>query len=115
VARFVATDDVSFQDQTVPAGSALLLMLASANRDERQFDHADTFCINRRPGTHLTFGRGAHFCLGAPLARLEGRVALEEVLRRFPHWDIDIDSARRSRTSTVRGWDSMPALVSSAP
>jgi cytochrome P450 len=110
VARWVA-EDIEFHGQTVPAGSALLLMLASANRDERHFDEPHRFNIHRRPGGHLTFGRGAHFCLGAPLARLEGRVALEEVLKRFPKWDIDIDSARRSRTSTVRGWDSMPAIT----
>jgi cytochrome P450 len=111
VARWVAAD-IEFHGQTVPAGSALLLMIASANRDERHFDEPDRFNIHRRPGSHLTFGRGAHFCLGAPLARLEGRVALEEVLKRFPKWDIDLDNARRSRTSTVRGWDSMPALIS---
>ena len=110
VARWV-TEDIAFHGQTVPAGSALLLMLASANRDERHFDEPDRFDIHRRPGGHLTFGRGAHFCLGAPLARLEGRIALEEVLKRFPKWDIDIDNARRSRTSTVRGWDSMPAVI----
>ena len=110
VARWVA-EDIEFHGQTVPAGSALLLMLASANRDERHFDEPHRFDIHRRPGGHLTFGRGAHFCLGAPLARLEGRVALEEVLKRFPKWDIDIDNARRSRTSTVRGWDSMPAII----
>ncbi|MGO9185330.1 cytochrome P450 [Mycobacterium sp.] len=102
VARWVA-EDVEFHGQTVPAGSALLLMLASANRDERHFDEPDRFDIHRRPGGLLTFGRGAHFCLGAPLARLEGRVALEEVLKRFPKWEVDIDNARRSRTSTVRG------------
>ena len=112
VARYVAEADVEFQGQTVPKGSALLLMLASANRDERHFDDPDSFNIHRKPGGHLTFGRGAHFCVGAPLARLEGRVALEEVLKRFPKWDIDMDNARRSRSSTVRGWDSMPALVS---
>jgi cytochrome P450 len=111
VARFVATDDVSFQDQAVPAGSAILLVLASANRDERHFENPDRFDIRRKPGGHLTFGRGAHFCVGSPLARLEGRVALEEVLKRFPTWDIDLANARRSRTSTVRGWDSMPAVV----
>ncbi|MEZ0339335.1 cytochrome P450 [Mycobacterium sp. pV006] len=111
VARYVATDDVAFQGQVIPAGSALLMMLASANRDERHFDNPDVFDIRRKPGGHLTFGRGAHFCVGAPLARLEGRVALEEVLKRFPKWDIDIDNARRSRTATVRGWDTMPAVV----
>ncbi len=112
VARYIATEDVEFHGQTVPKGSALLLMLASANRDERHFENPDRFDIRRKPGGHLTFGRGAHFCLGAPLARLEGRIALEEVLRRFPKWDIDIAKAHRSRTSTVRGWDSMPAILS---
>jgi cytochrome P450 len=111
VARYIATDDVKFQDQVVPAGSALLMMLASANRDERQFDEPDRFDIHRKPGGHLTFGRGAHFCVGSPLARLEGRVALEEVLKRWPTWEIDMSGARRSRTSTVRGWDTMPAIV----
>ena len=110
VARWVA-GDVAFHGQTIPAGSALLLMLASANRDERHFDNPDRFDVHRRPGGLLTFGRGAHFCLGAPLARLEGRVALEEVLKRFPTWEVDIDNARRSRTSTVRGWESMPAII----
>jgi len=111
VARYVATEDVGFQGHTVPAGSALLIMLASANRDERHFGHPDRFDIHRKPIGHLTFGRGAHFCVGAPLARLEGRVALEEVLKRFPEWQVDLVRARRSRTSTVRGWDSMPASV----
>ncbi|QZT62534.1 cytochrome P450 [Mycolicibacterium austroafricanum] len=111
VARFVAEADVEFHGQKIPAGSAILLMLASANRDERHFDDPDSFNIHRKPAGHLTFGRGAHFCLGAPLARLEGRVALEEVLKRFPKWEVDMTAARRSRTSTVRGWDTMPAVV----
>jgi cytochrome P450 len=111
VARYVAEEDVTFHGQTIPAGSALLLMLASANRDERHFDAPDKFDIHRKSSGHLTFGRGAHFCLGAPLARLEGRVALEEVLKRWPEWDIDMSGAQRSRTSTVRGWDTMPAFV----
>lgn len=111
VARYVAAADVRFHGRTVPEGSALLVMLASANRDERQFDDPDRFDVHRKPGGHLTFGRGAHFCVGAPLARLEGRVALEEVLTRFPEWQVDLDRARRSRTSTVRGWDAMPAIV----
>ena len=110
VARWVA-EDVEFHGQTIPKGSALLLMLASANRDERHFEDPDRFDIHRRPGGLLTFGRGAHFCLGAPLARLEGRVALEEVLNRFPKWEVDIDNACRSKTSTVRGWDSMPTII----
>ena len=111
VARYVAAEDVEYHGSTVPAGCALLLMLASANRDERHFDEPDRFNIRRKPGGHLTFGRGAHFCVGAPLARLEGRIALDEVLNRFPKWDIDTAACRRSRTSTVRGWDTMPAII----
>ncbi len=110
VARWVA-EDVQFHEQTVPLGSTLLLMVASANRDERRFDDPDRFDIHRETGRHATFGYGAHLCLGAALARLEGRVALEEVLVRFPDWEIDLNNARRSPSSVVRGWDSMPARI----
>jgi cytochrome P450 len=111
VARYVATD-VEYHGQTVPAGSAMLLMLASANRDERRFDDPDRFDIRRSIGQHATFGYGTHFCLGAALARLEGRIALDELIQRFPDWDVDLEHARRAPTSTVRGWDSMPAVIS---
>ena len=56
----------------------------------------------------LTFGHGAHFCLGAALARLEGRIALDELLNRFPEWDVDVEEARMAPTSTVRGWETLP-------
>lgn len=108
VARYVA-EDVEYHGRTVPAESALLLMVASANRDERRFDEPDRFDIHRRGPSHVTFGYGAHYCLGAALARLEGRIALDEVLNRFPEWEIDMSGARRAPTSTVRGWDAMPA------
>jgi cytochrome P450 len=110
VARYVS-DDVELHGQTVPAGSSLLLMLASANRDDRRFDDPDRFDIHRTNNQHLTFGYGIHFCLGAALARLEARIALDEVLNRFPEWEIEWENARRAPTSTVRGWDSMPAIV----
>lgn len=110
VARYVA-EDVEYHGRRVPAGSALLLMVSSANRDERQFDDPDRFDIHRDIGKFLTFGYGAHHCLGAALARLEGRIALDEVLNRWPEWDVDLDAARRSPTSTVRGWDSLPVVV----
>ena len=109
IARYVA-NDVEYQGRTVPAGSALLLMAGSANRDERRFDDPERFDIHRN-ANHLSFGRGTHFCLGASLARLEGRVALEEILKRWPDWTIDMDNAVRAPTATVRGWDSMPAIV----
>ncbi|MFF0225808.1 cytochrome P450 [Streptomyces sp. NPDC004629] len=110
VARYV-TEDVEYHGRTVPAGSAMLLMVSAANRDERRFTDPDRFDIHRDIGHHVTFGHGAHFCLGAALARLEGRIGLEEVLDRFPEWEIDDANAKRSPTTTVRGWDSMPAVL----
>jgi cytochrome P450 len=110
VARYVA-EDVDYHGTTVPAGSAMLLLVGSANRDERRHEHPDEFDIHRDNGQHLTFGYGLHFCLGASLARLEGRVALDELLNRFPEWDVDMADARLSSTSTVRGWEVMPLVV----
>jgi cytochrome P450 len=110
LARYVA-QDVEYYGTTVPEGSAMLLLVGSANRDERRYDRPDEFDIHRTDGQHLTFGYGLHFCLGASLARLEGRVALDELLTRFPEWDVDYDNIRLSSTSTVRGWESMPIVV----
>jgi len=109
-ARYV-TRDVEHHGQTVPAGSALLMLTASGNRDERHFEDGDQFDIHRTIDHHLAFGYGIHFCLGAALARLEGRVALDEVLQRFPTWDVDWDNASQTRTSTVRGWDALPVFT----
>lgn len=109
IARYVVKD-VMYHGETVPAGSALLLMAGAANRDERRFADPEVFDIRRNPN-HLTFGRGAHFCLGTSLARIEGRIALEEILKRWPDWTIDESNAVRAPTATVRGWDSMPAIV----
>ncbi|MEY2467435.1 MAG: hypothetical protein QOF21_133 [Actinomycetota bacterium] len=109
-ARYV-TKDVEHHGQAVPAGNVLIMLNASANRDERRFVDPDRFDIHRRGDHHVTFGYGIHFCLGAALARLEGRVALEEVLKRFPTWEVDWDNAVQAHTSTVRGWDSLPVFV----
>jgi cytochrome P450 len=109
-ARYVAKD-VEVHGQIVPEGSAMLLLTSSANRDERRFDDADHLDIRRKIDHHLAFGYGLHFCLGAALARLEGRIALDEVLSRFPEWEVDIDNAVRVRTSTVRGWESLPVVT----
>jgi cytochrome P450 len=105
--RYVARD-VEVHGETVPEGSVMVLLNGSANRDDRHFPDADRFDIHRHIGHHLSFGYGLHFCLGAALARLEGRVALDEVLRRFPEWDVDWEHAKMARTSTVRGWESLP-------
>jgi cytochrome P450 len=112
-ARYVDRD-VEHYGTKVPAGSAMLLLTASANRDERVFDDPDRFDIHRRPRQHLAFGFGIHHCLGAHLARLEARVALEELLKRFPEWDIDWDNAAQAHTSTVRGWEKLPVITSPA-
>ena len=109
-ARYVA-EDVEYHGQTIPEGSAVLLLNASATRDHRKFVNGDEFDIQRKIDHHLSFGFGIHFCLGAALARLEGRVALDEVLQRFPDWTVDLDAAVRARTSTVRGWDSLPVAI----
>ncbi|MBX6387859.1 MAG: cytochrome P450 [Frankia sp.] len=110
VGRYVTTD-VGFHGQTVPAGSAILFIVAAANRDPDHYPDPDRFDIHRRISQQLTFGLGGHYCLGAALARLEGRVALEEMLRRFPSWDVDWDGARLEQTSTVRGWQNLPLVV----
>jgi len=104
-------EDVDLYDRTVPAGSAMLFIVGAANRDERRFEDPDRFDIHREIGQHLTFGYGIHFCLGAALARLEGRIALDEVLSRFPEWEVDYDRAKLAPTSTVRGWETFPVTV----
>jgi len=109
-ARYV-TRDVEHYGEKVPEASVLLLMNGAANRDERKFEDPDRFDIHRAQQQHLAFGYGIHFCLGSHLARLEGRIALEEVLKRFPAWDVDWDNAVRAHTSTVRGWESLPVSV----
>ncbi|HWE55446.1 MAG TPA: cytochrome P450 [Acidimicrobiales bacterium] len=106
------TRDVEYYGQTVPADNIMVLLNASGNRDERKFDDPDRFDIHRQIGHHLTFGYGIHFCLGSHLARLEGRIALEEVLRRFPTWEVDGEKAVQAHTSTVRGWESLPVTTS---
>ncbi|MCZ8378853.1 cytochrome P450 [Mycobacterium sp. CPCC 205372] len=111
VARYV-TRDVEIHGQTVPEGSVMMMLIGAAVRDHRQYPpDGDVFDIHREPRQHLAFSVGTHYCLGSALARLEGRIALEEILKRFPEWDVDMANAALSPTSTVRGWDSMPAIV----
>jgi len=111
VGRCVAKEDVVLYGEPVPAGSAILFLVGSANRDDRRFSDGDRFDVQRADGKHLTFGFGIHLCLGAALARLEGCIVLEELLSRIPEWDIDMTGARLSPTSTVRGWETLPAVV----
>ncbi len=107
------TKDVELYGQRVPEDSKMLLLTASAGRDERRFADPDRFDIHRKIDHHLTFGYGIHFCLGAALARLEGRIAIEETLRRYPDWEVDRERAVMLYTSTVRGYAQLPIRVSS--
>ena len=109
-ARYVM-EDVEYHGVTIPEGAALLMLMASANRDPRKYDDPDVFDIHRADVSHITFGFGLHYCLGANLARLEGRVALEELLARFPEWDVDPDGMELAPTTTVRGWAKMPIVL----
>ncbi|WP_063043538.1 cytochrome P450 [Nocardia pseudovaccinii] len=112
VARYV-TRDVELHGRTVPEGSVMMMLIGAANRDARQFPpDGDVFDIHRDTRQHLTFSVGTHYCMGSALARLEGRIALEEILARFPEWEVDTANTKLSPTSTVRGWETLPAFTS---
>ena len=107
----VLSRSVEVHYQQLPEGSTIVLLNGSANRDDRRFPDGDRFDIHRDVGHHLSFGYGIHFCLGAALARLEGRIALDEVLQRWPEWDIDWDNAKQAHTAHVRGWEKLPVTT----
>ncbi len=106
-----STAEVELHGTVIPADSKVVMITGSAGRDERAFPDADRFDIHRKMDHHLSFGYGIHFCLGAALARMEGRVALEETLRRFPEWSVDLDGAVPLYTSTVRGYTKLPITL----
>jgi cytochrome P450 len=110
VGRYTIRDFEAY-GTTVPAGSAVLLLFGAANRDPLRYKDPDKFDIHRDNISHLTFGKGVHYCLGANLARLEGRVALDELLNRWPEWEIDYDSLKLAPTSTVRGWERLRIVL----
>ena len=105
------TRPVEAHGVVIPEHAKVLLLTGSAGRDERAYPDPDRFDVRRRSDQHVSFGYGIHFCLGAALARLEGRVALEETLRRFPTWDVDEDRSVRLHTSTVRGYKEVQIRV----
>lgn len=107
------TTDVELHGQTVPADSVVVALPGSANRDERNHEHPDQFDVTRKPGQMFTFSFGPHFCLGASLARLETRVAVEAILRRFPDWTIDHERARLTTGIDTRGYDVLPVRIGS--
>jgi cytochrome P450 len=109
-ARWI-TRDVMLHGQTIPKDSKVILLTGAAGRDERKYPDPDVLDIHRKVDLHLTFGYGIHFCLGAALARMEGRIGLEETLKRWPEWKVDREHAVMLYTSTVRGYANLPVYV----
>jgi cytochrome P450 len=110
IGRYVARD-FEIHGTRIREGSVVIFLTGAANRDPREFSNPDAFEIHRARRPHLTFGYGHHVCVGNPLARIEGRIALDEVLDRFSDWEVDIDNARLASTSTVRGWETLPVVT----
>jgi len=109
----VAREDLTVGTATIPRGDIVLAILGSANRDESQFPNPETLDITREPNRHLAFGIGGHFCLGAPLARLEGQIALPTLLRRFPTLRLaaPAETLRWRRNLFLRGLEELPVYV----
>jgi hypothetical protein len=112
LARLLARD-VEIHGEKLRAGDKAVLLIGSANRDERAFPDPDRFDLQRNTQRSLSFGQGTHFCLGASLARLEGRVALEELERRLPDWELDAAGGVRVHSVNVRGFASLPMRFAS--
>jgi cytochrome P450 len=109
----VVTRDVVWHDQVVPEGSVMVVIQAATGRDQRQFPDPDpdTFDVERKIDRILSFGYGTHICMGASLARLEGRIVVEEMLKRFPEWDVEWDKTEIVHTgSSVRGYSKLPIV-----
>jgi len=105
------TIDVELRGHTISAGEKVMLLLAAANRDPRIFDDADRFDIHRVARKHIAFGSGIHFCMGANLARLEARVAFEELLCRFPEYSVTADTLSYFNTPSIRGPITLPVRL----
>ncbi len=103
--------DVEWYGQRIPQGDRIMLLAGAANRDEREYPDPDRFDVTRGITTQLGFGQGVHFCIGASLARLESRIALEEFARRFPRYAIDESRCRRVHMSNVHGYERVPFVA----
>ncbi len=106
--------DAELHGQKLRAGQAIVLLYASANRDEREFPDPDTFRVDRRPPRMLGFSHGTHACLGLHAARIEGRIGIEEFLARYPHYEVDEDRIERFETEFVQGCAKMPVRLRGA-
>jgi cytochrome P450 len=106
----IVTQPVTIGGQAIPAGDWVLPLLGAANHDPAQFAEPDKLDLSRNPNPHLGFGRGIHFCLGAPLARLEGQIAIGALIRRFPRLSLAGEPVRREQI-TLRGLKSLPLSI----
>ena len=104
-------EDVSIHGETMKKGQPVVLLYASANRDEREFEKPDVFDIKRGAQRFMSFSAGHHACLGTHVARMEGKVCLEQILSRFPNYELDLDRAVRLRTEFVQGYASLPLRI----
>ena len=110
-----ASAEIETHGETIKVGDKVLLLIGSANRDLDVFPNADRYDLDRDTSDHLSFGRGAHFCLGASLARLEARVSLEEIERRLPDWRVNAAGAERVHNPNVRGFSKLPISFTPTP
>jgi cytochrome P450 len=108
--RRTTTRSVVLYDQTVPAGSSVFMLYCAANRDERKWPDADKFDVTRPPERSMTFGEGVHFCIGAPIARLEARAALSAILKRIPDYEL-CAPPKRMESHMMNGYTSIPVLT----
>ena len=106
-----STKDTEFHGQVIPAESIVVVIPPAANRDERVWEDADVFDIHREPQQHFAFSFGPHYCLGANLARIEARIALETILPRIPEWTCDFENAKLTTGCDTRGWSSLPVSI----
>jgi len=105
------TRDVELHGTTIPAEQRVVLITGAATHDERRFDEPELFDVHRHIERHVSLGFGNHLCLGAALARLETRIAFEELLARFPEYDIAPTGVTRAYSSNVRGLGNLPIVV----
>ncbi len=108
-----ASEDLSIDSVKIAQGDLVVAILGSANRDELQFTDPDTLNLDRQPNKHLAFGQGAHFCIGAPLARLEAEIALTTLFRRFAGLRLAVkpESLRWRKSLIVRGLEALPVVA----
>ncbi|NLE82608.1 MAG: cytochrome P450 [Rhodococcus sp.] len=106
------TRDVEIDGVAIPEGDKVMMLYGSANRDDREFgETAEQLDITRQIPRHIGFSSGPHFCIGSHLAKLQSRVAIEELYRRFPAAGVDVERGERIRSSFTRGWVSLPAVL----